>query len=124
AGTLPVLVAARDVEAGQKIADVMVEIKMLPEAAIASSAYSTKEQVLGQTLRYPIARGEQLTTTRLVEPAKVPALSFQIPQGLRGFTIPVSALKSPAALVAPGDFVDVLAAFQADVLGLNAPAPA
>jgi pilus assembly protein CpaB len=121
-GALPVVVASRDVEAGQKLTDAMLEVKVLPEAAIASTAFTTKEQVVGQAVRYPIGRGEQVTGTRLIEPAKVPALSFQIPAGLRGFTIPVNAMKSPASLAAPGDFVDVLAAFPADVLGLTPPA--
>jgi pilus assembly protein CpaB len=121
-GALPVVVASRDVEAGQKLTDAMLEVKTLPGTAIASTAFSTKEQVLGQTIRYPIARGEQVTGARLVEPAKVPSLSFQIPAGMRGFTIPVTVMKSPAALAAPGDFVDVLAAFPAETLGLTAPA--
>jgi pilus assembly protein CpaB len=122
AGALPVVVASRNVEAGQRLTDAMIEVKMLPEAAIASNAFTTKEQVLGQALRYSIATGEQVTGARLIEPAKVAALSFQIPQGLRGFTIPVNVMRSPAALAAPGDFVDVLAAFQVDVLGLTPPA--
>lgn len=121
AGTLPVVVASRDIEAGQKITDAMVEVKVLPEAAIASTAFTAKEEVLGQGLRYPIARGEQLTASRLIEPAKVAAISFQIPQGLRGFTIPVNVTKSPAALVAPGDFIDVLAAFPVETLGITPP---
>jgi len=120
-GALPVVVAGRDVEAGQKLTDAMIEVKMLPEAAIASTAFTTKEQVVGQALRYPIARGEQVTGSRLIEPAKVPSLSFQIPQGLRGFTIPVNVMKSPAALAAPGDFVDVLVALDVEVLGLRPP---
>ena len=35
---------------------------------------------------------------------------FQIPAGLRGFTIGVSTQDSPAAVLVPGDFVDVLVA--------------
>src|SRR5205823_5465896 len=92
-----------------------------PEAALASTAFTTREEVLGQALRYPIAKGEQFTNSRVIEAVKVPAISFQIPQGLRGFTIPVNVTKSPAALVAPGDFIDVLAAFPVDTLGLAPP---
>src|SRR5262245_3729829 len=50
--TVPVVVASRDIEAGQRISDAMVEVKMLPEAAIASTAFKVKEQVVGQALRY------------------------------------------------------------------------
>jgi pilus assembly protein CpaB len=121
AGAIPVVVASRNVEAGQRLTDAMIEVKMLPEAAVASSAFTTKEQVIGQAVRYPIGQGEQITGARLIEPARVPSLSFQIPPGLRGFTIPVNVQKSPAALAAPGDFVDVLVAFNVEVLGLAPP---
>src|SRR5438874_4724455 len=73
AGTLPVVVASRDLEAGERVSDAMIEVKMLPEAAIVSTAFRAKEQVVGQSLRYPVSRGEQLTSARLIETAKVPA---------------------------------------------------
>jgi pilus assembly protein CpaB len=119
--TFNVVVTSRDVAAGQKLTDAMLEVKALPESAIASGVATTKEQVVGQTTRFALAKGEQVSPNRLVEPAKVPALSFQIPSGLRGYTIPVSVTKSPAALVAPGDFVDILAAFEVEVLGIRPP---
>src|SRR5439155_26252641 len=108
--TLAVVVAGRDIPIGQKITDAMIEVKTLPEAALVTGAATSKEQVVGMTLRYPVAKGEQFSGARLLDPAKVPALSFQIPQGMRGFTIPVNVTRSPAALITPGDFVDVLAA--------------
>jgi pilus assembly protein CpaB len=119
--TLSVVVAAREIAVGQKFTDGMIELKGLPETAVVSGAATAKDQVVGQVARYPLAKGEQINASRLVEPAKVPALSFQIPPGLRGFTIPMAVTKSPAALVAPGDFVDVLVAFDVQVLGLRPP---
>lgn len=119
--TLSVVVASEDIAAGQKVTDSMVEVKALPETAVISDAATAKEQVVGQTLRYPVAKGEQLSNLRLVEPPKVQALSFQIPQGMRGFTIPVSVSNSPAALLAPGDFVDVLVSVDAQTLLVGDP---
>ena len=54
--------------------------------------------------------GEQINPLRLVPAEEVQALSFQIPPGLRGYSIPVTTENSPAALLVPGDFVDVLVA--------------
>ena len=119
--TLSVVVASEDIAAGQKVTDSMVELKALPETAVISDAATAKEQVIGQTLRYPVAKGEQLNNLRLVEPPKTQSLSFQIPQGMRGFTIPVTVSDSPAALLAPGDFVDVLVSVDIDRLAVGQP---
>jgi Flp pilus assembly protein CpaB len=40
---------------------------------------------------------------------------------MRGFTIPVTQTKSPVALRAPGDFVDILATFEVKGTGSAAP---
>jgi len=119
--TLSVVVASEDIAAGQKVTDSMVELKALPETAVISDAATAKEQVVGQTLRYPVAKGEQLNNLRLVEPPKTQSLSFQIPQGMRGFTIPVTVSNSPAALLAPGDFVDVLVSVDIERLAVAQP---
>ncbi len=50
------------------------------------------------------------------------AISYQIPAGKRAFTVPVSVTRSPAALIAPGDFVDVIAVMRLKDLGLELPA--
>lgn len=122
--TLTVAVAAEDIAAGKEITDSMVELKALPETAVISNAATAKSQVVGQTLRYPVAKGEQLSNLRLVELPQVQALSFQIPEGMRGFTIPVSVNDSPAALLAPGDFVDVLLSVNLETLAIaEAPLP-
>lgn len=106
--TLQVVVAARDIAPGQEISESMVELKALPETAVIQNAATSTTQVVGQRLRYPVSKGEQLNNLRLVEPTKVQALSFQIPRGKRAFTIQVNVNNTPAALIAPGDFVDVL----------------
>ena len=45
-----------------------------------------------------------------MEQPQTEAISFQMPDGMRGFTIPVSKTESPAGVLVPGDFVDVLVA--------------
>ncbi len=123
--TLSVVVAAEDIAAGKEITESMVELKALPETAVIDNVATDTTQVVGQTLRYPVTKGEQFSNLRLVEPSEVQALSFQIPQGLRGFTIPVNVNDSPAAVLVPGDFVDVLVSVDAENLAVEeAPAPA
>ena len=103
-----VVVATREIPVGTQIQTSMLEVRSLPVSAVISDAATSLEQVAGETARYPIAPGEQLSLLRLVEAPKSEALSFQIPDGMRGFTIPVNVSESPAGVLVPGDFVDVL----------------
>jgi len=111
-----VVVAQQDIAAGTKIESSMVGMKSIPEAAVIKDAFTKTDQAVGQVARYPLASGEQVAPTRLVEPAKGQLVSFQIPKGMRGFTVPVDVKNSPAALLAPGDFVDVVVEGQLGVL--------
>jgi pilus assembly protein CpaB len=111
-----VVVAKEEIPAGAKIQAEMLETKQVAESAVIADAATDINLVVGETARYPMARGEQVSAGRLVAPPKVQALSFQIPQGLRGMTIPVSISETPAALIAPGDFVDVIMLIEAKFL--------
>jgi Flp pilus assembly protein CpaB len=116
APTLAVVVAKQDIPSGTEVTAEMVEVRRLPEDALSGGYVGSTADVVGKTTRYPLNNGEQVTQSRLVEPLQVQALSFQIPQGLRGMTIPVSISETPAALIAPGDFVDVIMLIEAKFL--------
>src|SRR5687768_11530827 len=76
-----VAVAAQDLLPGVKITPEMVELREIPASATIAGGFRAKEGAIGKTVRYPVARGEQLTLSRLVEPQKTEALSFVIPKG-------------------------------------------
>lgn len=119
--TKSVVVAKQEIPAGQKVTLSMVEARAIPDTAVVQGAFTSVEKVVNQTVRYPIGRGEQISEVRLVESASVRALSFQLQPGQRGFTIPVNVTQSPASLLVPGDFVDVLATFDLVTIGLQPP---
>src|SRR5215211_5849287 len=110
------VVAKADMPVGTKIAADLIEVKALPQSGAAVGVLS-RDDAIGKTVRYPISRGEQITDAKLVQAAKGQGLAFQIPPGMRGMTIPVSISNTPAALIAPGDFVDVIV--TADVTTLT-----
>lgn len=116
AATRSVVVAIEEIEPGDTVLASMIEVRDMPTAAVIDGAAQDVDQVVGETARYPISPGEQVNAAQLVEPPTVQSLSFQIPIGMRGFTIPVSVNDSPAALLAPGDFVDVLVAGESRTL--------
>lgn len=103
-----VVVAGEDIAAGAKITSSMVETRQVPRNSLIAGALTASESVVGQTARYPILQGEQIASARILESKGSKSISFQIPAGLRGFTIKVETSTSPAGLMAPGDFVDVI----------------
>jgi len=105
-----VVVASQEIPEGTIIDAGMLETRDVPLDAIVTGAATDVESLVGQTARFPVAAGEQINPLRLVPAVEVQALSFQIPPGMRGYTIPVSTDNSPASLIVPGDFVDVLVA--------------
>ena len=105
-----VVVAVSDIAPGTKLTGDMVQLKGVSANAVVADSYTATSSAVGLTVRYPIKVGEQLGPAKIVDGVKGKALSFEIPPGLRAFTVAVSTNTSPAALIAPGDFVDVIVA--------------
>ncbi len=114
-----VIVASQPIAIGTQITADMLTTKQVATSAIASDAIRDKTLAIGQVARYPISRGDTLSTGELVAAPQVKSLSFEIPPGLRGMTIPVSINNTPSALIAPGDFVDVIVSADAVLLNGN-----
>ena len=121
-GDIAVVVAEQQIAAGERITESMLTMSRVPEVAVAEDSFRERSLAVGQIARYPLARGEQVSPSRLVAAPQVQSLSFQIPEGQRAMTMPVSTQDSPATLTAPGDFVDVI--ISVDVARLNGQGPA
>jgi len=119
--TIAAVVARQDIASGTKITADMLEVRDLPEDALAEGYVPSTTDVIGKTTRYPLNAGDQVTQSRLVESPQALALSFQIPAGKRGMTIPVAISDTPAALIAPGDFVDVIMLIDVKFLDSSQP---
>jgi len=103
APTVPVLTAARDLDAGAVLAPDDLVAAALPAALAPSGALAEVETAAGRVVAGPVRRGEALTDVRLLGPGL-------LPQGGQ-VAVPVR-LAEPAtgALVQAGDVVDVLSA--------------
>ena len=115
--TLEVVVATREIAVGTRLDETMVRLKAIPKSAVISDPFLTLKPVIGTQTRYPLQANEQLAVGRLLAGVEAKTLSVQIPKGLRGFTVAVSVNNSPAGLLAPGDFVDVLVSAELMRLG-------
>ncbi len=103
-----IVIAGQAIETGEKITSSMLSFGEVAESSVAADFFTSQSMVVDRVARYPIAKGEPITASRLVDAPKVQLLSFQIPAGMRGMAIPVDETETPAALMGPGDFVDVI----------------
>lgn len=102
---VPVLVAARDLPAGDALKPADVRLRSVDPGLAAAGGLSDPGQVAGQRLAAPVAAGEAVTSTRLV-PAGVIA---RLDAGHRAVHVPL-ADGSLGEFVRAGDRVDVVRA--------------
>jgi Flp pilus assembly protein CpaB len=108
----PVAVATRDLVPGDLVDGSAVEVRRLPEAAVAPQALA--EPPSGSMVRQPVAAGEPLVPERLA-PQGLTGVAALVPAGHRAVAIPIGPLAAPPLTV--GDHVDVLAVVPALVEG-------
>ncbi|MGN6330074.1 MAG: Flp pilus assembly protein CpaB [Motilibacteraceae bacterium] len=102
--TRPVVVAAHDLPAGRRLTADDLAVRDLPPPARPAGAVPDVPAALGRTVAAGVRRGEPLTDARLVGPG----LLAGAPAGQVAAPVRV-ADAAEAALVRPGDVVDVLA---------------
>ncbi len=100
---VPVLVAARDLAAGETLGASDVRLRTVDPSLAAAGGLADPAQVAGQRLATPLVTGEAVTTTRLVPAGAIGALAA----GQRAVHVPLVDAGLPE-LVRAGDRVDVV----------------
>jgi pilus assembly protein CpaB len=103
--TVPVLVAARDLAAGAALTRADLRVAHRPPASLPAGALTSQAAATGRPVSSAVRRGEVLTDVRLVGAGMLRGLGPNL------VAAPVRVAEpGTAALVRPGDTVDVLAA--------------
>ena len=110
--TQKVLVAKADIGRGQFIRPEHLRWQSWPEDGIAP-AYVLEgkrplEDFAGAVARDPIAGGEPVTDTRVVQPGSGGFLAAVLQPGMRAVSVPVTATSGISGFVFPGDRVDLI----------------
>lgn len=106
----PVVVAARDLAAGQTVQQSDLARREMPAGFLPSGTFDAADagRALGQRLAVALRAGDPVGESSLE--ARLPALSRRLPEGSRAVTVPVDQVSSQAGLVRPGDRVDLMLA--------------
>jgi len=106
--TVPVVVAAGDIEIGAKLKASDVHTVSLPPSSIPPGAFSTPSKVLGRGAVLPISKGDFILPNKIAAVDAGAGLPSMIPPGMRAVSVRVNDVVSVAGFVQPGTRVDVL----------------
>ena len=110
--TRAVVVAAKQISAGTKLAETDLAIKQLPAQAVPKGYPSSIEQIKGRIVKNTLQTEEIITEGKLVGVGAVGGLPSVIPPGQRAITLMVNDVIGVGGFVNPGDRVDVLAIYK------------
>ncbi len=105
--TTPVVVAARDIEAGSLIRNIDLKTVAWPGAS-PRGAINKADAILNRGVISPIYEGEPVTETRLAGQGSAGGLAGTIPTGMRACAVRVNEVVGVAGFAVPGMRVDVL----------------
>lgn len=113
---VPVVVAVRPLAAGAVIGEGDVAVREVAADAVAEGALAHREDAVGRTALYPLAKGEQVLMQKLAPQGAAPGdAAAALPPGRVGVAVKVAPETAAGGLVRPGDRVDVVAALPAGV---------
>ncbi|WP_395403653.1 Flp pilus assembly protein CpaB [Pseudoduganella sp. UC29_106] len=113
-GGARIVVAAADVNLGQRLAPDMGRLADWPSASLPQGALRDPGQLNGRVLKTSVQRGEPLTEAKLAPAGTLGGLSALITEGRRAITVRVNDVVGVAGFALPGNFVDILVNTQAD----------
>lgn len=125
AGSVVVIVAARDIEPREVIGRDALTLSRLPATAAPPSALARIADVAGATAQVRILRGQPITANIIVAtPDQItdPAPAFlPIPQGDVAFTLPTNEQQGVGGYIAAGDYIDIIATLNTSVVNATNP---
>lgn len=109
----PVVVAARDIVAGQPLGPGELRVAQWPVSSVPRGAHSTVQQLIQSRAvpLIPVAEGSALLASQLSEPQSGMGVAAKLPGGQRAVAVLTDESVSRARLIYPGARVDVLTTF-------------
>jgi pilus assembly protein CpaB len=110
-----ILVAAQDIEPGQRITKANLAQRQVPEAYVGQGTVKRggESVVLGRQVTTKISQGDPILWSDfdIQRPGATKRLSAVVQKGQRALTIPVDLSGSLAGMLRPGDHIDVMGTF-------------
>ena len=103
-----VVVASRDLQVGEKIAENDVRLARMPSDSIPPNVFHLMKSAIGRGVILPIFKGDYILPTKVAGENAGSGLPSLIPPGMRAVSVRVNEIVAVAGFVLPGTRVDVL----------------
>ena len=109
--TVAVLVATRDVRAGEQLAAADVAVARMHEDSVPGGALASPDDAVGEYVAWPLTSGEPVLARMMRHQRSGIELTaaVSVPDGYRAIAVPVQPAGAVGGMLAPGDHVDVYA---------------
>lgn len=107
-----VVVAAKDIEAGEKLSRDNMRVMDWPRASLVRGASAIVDPLDGRVAAQAVTAGEPILEQRLAASGARPGLSAIIAPGHRAMTVKVNEVVGVAGFALPGNYVDILVTFN------------
>ena len=109
-----VVVAATDINLGQRLTPEFVKLVDWPAGSIPAGAFTDPQKLDGRVLKTSAQRGEPLLDAKLAPVGTLGGLSAVIGEGKRAITVRVNDVIGVAGFALPGNYVDIIVNTQKD----------
>src|SRR5471032_548455 len=109
-----IVVAAADVNLGQRLTPDMLRLTEWPAESLPQGALQDPQPLAGRVLKSSMLRGEPLSEAKLAPAGTLGGLSALITEGRRAITVRVNDVIGVAGFALPGNYVDIIVSTQQD----------
>ena len=114
AGKGKIVVAASDVNLGQRLSPEMLRLAEWPAESLPQGALQDTAKLAGRVLKTSVLRGEPLSEAKLAPAGTLGGLSALITEGRRAITVRVNDVVGVAGFALPGNYVDIIVSTHQD----------
>ncbi len=107
-GITKVVVAAADIDLGQRLSPDFIKVVDWPAASLPPGAINDPHALDGRVVRASLTRGEPVLESKLTPVGTVGGLSAVIAEGKRAITVRVNDVVGVAGFALPGSYVDII----------------
>ncbi len=109
-----IVVAATDINIGQRLTPEMLKLVEWPAHSVPKGAFDDPQKLGSRVLRTSILLGEPLSEAKLAPVGTLGGLSALITEGKRAITVRVNDVIGVAGFALPGNYVDIIVSTETD----------
>ncbi|MGI4718248.1 MAG: Flp pilus assembly protein CpaB [Janthinobacterium lividum] len=109
-----IVVAASDINIGQRLTPEMLKLVEWPAHSVPKGAFDDPQKLGGRVLKTSILLGEPLSEAKLAPAGTLGGLSALITEGKRAITVRVNDVIGVAGFALPGNYVDIIVSTETE----------